>query len=397
MTRTAAILDDLTVEQLTRDPYPVYAALRRDCPVAWIEPLNMWWVTRYEDTRAVLVNDADFVTGTPASLIFDTFGEQMLAVDGKRHARLRPGRLNGKFMPQAIRAGAGPLINLRVRSLIDTFAGDGVVELRHAFAARLPILVMLDLFGLEDTAEPRFRTWYDAFEAGLANYQGDPGVRARARMAMSDFHSFFLGKLDAARVGRGRPGLLSDYLAWPEDDRLSDAEITRNAAIIFFGGISTVEAVVLNMMWTLLTHGGDLERVRADRNLLDAAFDETVRWVAPVQSATRHAARICEISGVRIPAGATVNCILASANHDETIFETPDRFHLDRENASRHLGFAIGPHFCLGRHLARAQARAAVDALLDLGDRLRLDNPDQSPTGYEFRQPSALNLRWDKR
>ena len=85
---TAAMLDALTIDQLVSDPYPVYAALRRDQPVAWIPPLNMWWVTRYEDVRAVLLNEDEFSTGTPASLIFDTFGEQMLTVDGERHAKL---------------------------------------------------------------------------------------------------------------------------------------------------------------------------------------------------------------------------------------------------------------------------------------------------------------------
>ena len=392
---TAAMLDALTIDQLVSDPYPVYAALRRDQPVAWIPPLNLWWVTRYEDVRAVLLNEDEFSTGTPASLIFDTFGEQMLTVDGERHAKLRPARLNGKFMPPAVRTDAGRYIERRVSALLGAVAQIGFMDLRKAFAARLPVLVMLDLFGLPDSAEHQVRSWYDAFEAALANHQQDPGIQSRARVAMSEFSEFLTCEIDAARRGSGQPGLLSDILAWPERDRFSDIELIGNAAIIFFGGISTVEAVVLNMIWALLTHPDELERVRENRDLLGAAFDETIRWQAPVQSATRHIERPCEIAGVRIPAGATVNCILGSANRDDAIFDHPDKFDIDRKNASAHLGFAIGPHFCLGRHLAKAQAIAAVDAILGLSSRLRLQSAEQAPRGYEFRQPPALELRWD--
>lgn len=117
--------------------------------------------------------------------------------------------------------------------------------------------------------------------------------------------------------------------------------------------------------------------------------------MSPVQSATRHTVRPCEIAGVRIPSGATVNCMLASANRDEAMFEDPDSFDIERPNANKHLGFATGPHFCLGRHLARAEGLAAVGALLDLGDGLRLIEPLCAPTGHEFRQPVSLAVAWD--
>jgi len=385
----------LSLDRLAADPYPAYAELRRRQPVAWISELGMWWVTRYDDVRGVLLNDRDFVTGTPASLLFGTFGEQMLTVDGPRHAELRTPRLNGRFMPASIRTRAAARIDARVSGLLDGFAANGRAELRNSFAARLPVLVMLDIFGLPDGGEPRFRAWYDAFEAALSNHSGSGAVRDTARDAVEAFHRVLQAHIDAWRAGAGRPGLLADFLSAPEAERLSDAEIRRNALIIFFGGISTVEAVILNMVWALLTHPRALERVRQNRDRLEAVFDETVRWTSPVQSATRHTVRPCEVAGVRIPPGATVNCMLASANRDESVFDDPDRFDIDRPNAHKNLGFAVGPHFCLGRHLARAEALAAINGLLDLGDALRLVEPFCAPTGHEFRQPASLSVAWD--
>ncbi len=386
--------EHISLSALADDPYPFYAELRRDRPVAWIPALGMWWVTRYEDVRAVLLNTRDFVTGTQASLLFDTFGEHMLTSEGETHQRYRDPRLNGAFMPAALRISARARIEGRVTALLDGFIAQGRTDLRQSLAARLPVLTMLDLFGLPEEAEPSFRAWYDAFEAALANHRGDPAIRERARECVADFHQYLQTRIEACRRG-DHPGLLNEFLARPVGERQSDEEIRRNALIIFFGGISTVEAVTLNTLWALLEHPRAFDRVREDRELLGAAFDESMRWISPVQSATRHTTAACEVAGVAIPAGVTVNCMIASANRDEAIFEAPDIFDIDRPNVRRHLGFATGPHLCLGRHLAREEARAAINGLLDRTINLRLCDPDAGPTGHEFRQPSSLWVDWD--
>lgn len=118
-----------------------------------------------------------------------------------------------------------------------------------------------------------------------------------------------------------------------------------------------------------------------------------MRWLSPVQSATRFCMREVEIGGVRLPCGAAVNCMLGAANRDEAAFERADRFELARANASRHLGFVVGPHLCIGRHLARAEANAAITAVLRRLPNLRMEQ-DVRPEGHEFRQPKSLPVSW---
>jgi cytochrome P450 len=385
---------EVDLAELSADPYPMYEALRRQSPVAWIPSLNMYWVTRYEDVRGVLLDEQTFITGTPASLLFDIFGEHMLTTDGAPHDRYRPPSLNGALMPQALRVSTTTAIAQRVDQLISGFIGGGRVELRSAFAARLPVLTMLDIFGLPEDMEPDLREWYDAFEAALANHAADARIRARAKTCVGAFHARMQEEVEACRRNP-RPGLLHHLLSLPIELQLSDDELRRNALIILFGGISTVEAVVLNIVWSLLTHPATLSRVMADRALLDAAYDETMRWISPVQSATRHTRYDTTIAGVSIPANATVNCMLASANRDEAVFSNPDEFDIDRINARKHLGFAIGAHLCLGRHLARAEALAALNAMFDRAPTLRLEDLTVAPRGHEFRQPASLVLAWD--
>jgi cytochrome P450 len=393
--RTVGIGSSISVEALSADPYPVYAALRLQQPVVWVPDFRMWLVTRYEDVRNGLLDTENLTVASQHSLLFDTFGEHMLTTDGLLHRRYRDAKTQGAFMPANVRMAFQDKIDQRVRALIDGFVSKGQADLRQELASRLPVLMMLDVFGFPDEDERLFRSWYDSFEAALSNHVHSESVRQAAAQNVQSAHTYFQDRIDRARTNPDG-SFLSSVLMQPESERLQDEQIRRNALIIFFGGISTVEALSLNTLWALFQHRDTMERVQQDTGLIDHALDETIRWQAPVQSATRHAVSDIEIAGTRIPEGATVNFMLGSANRDETIFEAPDRFDIDRSNLNRHLGFATGPHLCLGRHLAKAEARTLIQSLFSRLQNLELDEIT-SPKGHEFRQPPSLQVKWDPR
>ena len=178
-------------------------------------------------------------------------------------------------------------------------------------------------------------------------------------------------------------------------DRLTDEEIVANALIIMFGAIETTEAQLCNTVWSLLQHPEQLAEVRADRGLLDAAIEESLRWQPSVQSCTRHLTRDVRLRGVEIAAGEVVQCMLGAANRDPARFDEPDRFDIHRRNTRDHLAFGSGRHFCLGAPLARCEISAAVGALLDRLPDLELDEHRPAVfAGYEFRKPRELWLTW---
>ena len=381
----------VTDAALKADPYPIYARLRATEPVSWVPAHDMYFITRYDLCRDVLLDDETFVVGFERSTVFDILGPHMMSTEGLearryKHAHRKP------FAPAAIRAALEPRIRAEAQRLIDGFPSRHEVELRSAFASRLPILVMLGLFGLPAEDETVFRSWYDAFEAALANATSDEAIRRAGKRAAAQFHAHMQAAINRHRARR-RPGtLLSEFINAEESERLTDAEIRYNASIIFFGGISTVEALILNTLFALSLHPGELERVRADAAALPAAIDETIRWLGPVQTAHRHVTREIVLSGVELAPGDVVAAVLGAANHDPAVFPVPDRFDPAR-TGERHLGFAIGPHLCLGMHLARAEARLAIEALLAHWPRCRMD-PERPavPYGAEFRQPKSLWL-----
>jgi cytochrome P450 len=393
--------ESIDLDDLVRDPYPIYARLRASEPVTYIPSLNMYFVTRYDDVKAILQDTENFVVGTENSTILDTFGEHMMTVEGDLHDRYKAAH-QPFFMPAKVRDALECRIGRHVDELIDEFARKGEVEFRGAFASRLPILTMLSMFGLSLDEEQNLREWYDSFERALSNFTWNETVRAAGRENAGRFIRLIRRYLDSLRSSPHSSGddstLLRALVNAPEEERLSDEQICRNALIIFFGGISTVEALILNAIYSLSLHPEALERVRNDVSLIPNAVNETVRWLGPVQSATRHVTGETEFRGVVFRRGDTVNCMLASANHDSAVFEDPASFDIDRRNTQRHIGFAVGPHHCLGSRLARAEARVALERLFFRLPGLRFDiDRVEGPTGYEFRQPTAATAVWDSR
>lgn len=384
----------VSFNDLERDPHTAYARLREQEPISWIPALGMYVVTRHDLYRQIMLDDQCFTVGFEHSTVADCMGHHMMTTDGAEARRFKQAHRR-PFMPQSIKSQLEPAIRRISSELIDGFASRGEVDLRRQFAARLPVLVMLELFGLPRNLEATFRTWFDALGQGLANTLWDERIRQEAKRAVADFHDCIGRELASVRRQR-KPGTLLDTLA--HDDaktRLSDDEIKRNAAIVFFGGISTVEAVVLNTIHALHHHPEALERAVADRSLLPQVIEETIRWIGPVQNSHRHVSRGVEIAGVQFEPGDVVSCSQAAANHDPSVFVNPDRFNIDRPNLQQSVAFAHGPHVCLGLHLARAEARIAVDLLLT---RLKgfglVESRCTPPYGSEFRQPLELWMRW---
>ena len=146
----------------------------------------------------------------------------------------------------------------------------------------------------------------------------------------------------------------------------------------------------------LLTHPGELALIRADPGLIPAAIEESLRLEPAAAVVDRYATADALLGGVRIPAGEQVTVSIAAANRDPAVFADPDRYEVRRANASRHLAFAHGPHFCLGAHLARLEARIAIETLLDQLPALRLDDRSPAaPRGLVFRKPPDLLVRWN--
>jgi cytochrome P450 len=375
----------VSVAELEADPHPALAALRATAPVARVDALGGWLVTRRDLVLAVMRDAETFTVDDPRFSTARVVGASMLSRDGAEHARHRDPFARA-FRLAAVRDGLSAFVTEEAGRLVAALpAGGG--ELRRGLAGPLAVAVVARSLGLAGAEPATVLRWYDAIVSGVA------GVAA-GRPVPEDAHAAFDRLAAAVHDELAAPDAGTTLLrAAVSGSELSPDEVVSNAAVIMFGGIETTEGMILNAVWHLLSHPGQLALVRADRDLLANAVEESLRLEPAAAEIDRYATRDVRLGDADIRAGDLVVVSLAGANRDPDVFEDPDAFDVRRADARLQVGFAHGPHVCPGMHLARLETGAAIDALLDRFPDLALD-PDRptAPRGLVFRKPPHLHV-----
>ncbi|HEX6356237.1 cytochrome P450 [Actinophytocola sp.] len=363
----------ITIDELTADPHPALARLRAIEPVSWVPVLDGWLVTSYSLAQQVMRDAETFTVDDPRFSTATVVGPSMLSLDGTEHARHREPFV-APFRPTPIRDRFAGVVEVTVTRLLDGLAPAGHAEVRADFAGPLAVAVMATALGLAEPDADAVRSWYAALVESVSEVTaGRPPTAAGAA---------------AVRALRESVSL--------HVDGLTPDEVVSNAAVLMFGGIDTTESMIANLVLHLLERPTLLAEVRADRSLLPGAIEESLRLEPAAAVVDRYATRDVEIGSAYIASGDLVRVSIAGANRDPAVFPDPDIFDVRRRNARANLAFALGPHFCLGARLARAEAEIAVNGLLDRFPALRMAAPaSPSPAGLVFRKPPALFVRWD--
>jgi cytochrome P450 len=384
----------ITLEDLERDPYPIYARLREEEPVSWVPAVHLWLVTRHDDVRHVGLTPEVFTAATDPSTLNRTMGVNMLGSEGEDQQRIR--RITEiPFRPRDVEDRTQGMIPRLAHELIDGFAERGEVDLFRAFCDPMSVRSLRFMLGLDEVPWQDILAWNEGMMPGLANFEGDPAKQEpadRASAALGGAIERVLDRLEAEPDG----SVLSWMLHHDADgDTMTREEIVANTKLMLSGGLQEPRDLIALTLWALGTHPEQLEAVRADRSLIKPAVEETLRWVGPVGTATRQTTRAVEVTGTELPEGAVLGAVLSSANRDPRRWTDPDRFDIERKEGA-HLAFSIGTHFCLGAWFGRHLARVSLEILLDRLPNLRLD-PDRPPTlsGWEFRAPDSTWVRWD--
>ena len=159
----------------------------------------------------------------------------------------------------------------------------------------------------------------------------------------------------------------------------------------------TTTSAIGSVFYWLLTHRQAWEEICADRAFIPNAVEELLRIDPSVNSWRRKALADVEIGGVKVPAGANLLLLIASANHDPDIFADPERLDIHRANAKDHIAFGYGAHICLGAPLARLELRVVLEEVSARLPGLRIV-PEQKLEylpNTSFRGPRALQVEWD--
>jgi hypothetical protein len=380
--------------EVLANPYPLYRQLREQDPVHWDPYLHAWVVTRYADVVTVLHRFRAARTPAPERLDDLGMGEigpiaavmvkQMLFLDQPEHGRVR--RLaSAAFTPRRV-ARLRDHIRQITEDLIDGLPADGEFDVMSRLANPLPAIVTAEMLGVPTTDHEMLKSWSQDFAEMLGNFQHNPGRAAKVLKSVEEMVTYF-GAAVTAEATRPTEGLINALVTAEVDgDRLTDEEIVANVIVTMVGGQETTTNLIGNGLLTLLRRPDELERLRADPELMPSAVEELLRYESPSQHTARLAPADAVLGDTPIPEGAAVIAVMGAANRDPVRFPDPDRIDLARPD-NRHVAFGWAGHFCFGAPLARIEGALAFDGLLSRFNELSLA-PDE-----EIRWRPNLGLR----
>lgn len=362
----------LKSRQFEIDPYPLYERLRTTLPIVYDEPTDVWLVSRHVDVKAALTHPG-VSNNNYTWQIGPLLGHTIVTMDGCEHAQHRA-LLGPSFRSKALAALEASITSVTTDLLVQMH-GRPQVDLITDFTAALPVRVMARALGLPaETCKEveQLKRWCAIGFAYMGNYRQDPALLTGGLSNRDSFYDFIQPHIDARRADPS-DDLISQLLAARIDDQpLSETLVRSYCAILMTAGSETSHGALANLIVNLLNEPGVKEAVMANPDLMDNALAETLRRNPPLQLVLREARESLQLPSGIIPAGATLACLIGSANRDPSQFTDPDMFNLSRpEQATSHFAFGAGRHFCLGSMLARMEITISARMLLQTFPNMR--------------------------
>lgn len=393
MSAAAEYAAGLTVEELDRDPYPVYARLRREAPVCHVPAVGLWFVTRWAEVEEAATQPDRFCSRVlPSPLDRTMGGESILVLDGEPQRRLRA-MLDPSLRPRIVEEGTPALVEPIVAGLLDALAGRREAELMAEYFEPVSVLSLGRVLGLGHVEGDTLRRWFHGLAQGATNFEDDPAKWAESDAVVAEIDEA-LGPVLARLHAEPHGSTIATMLAHAEGTLAERvASILPTLKVILLGGMQEPGHACGSTVVGLCESGQAAELAADPAGLVRAAVEEGLRWVSPIGTQTRRVVDDAELGGTPLPAGANLGLLVSSANRDEAVWgETADVFDLHRPRR-QHAAFGFGPHFCSGHHFSRVQMRIALQRLFERFPGLRLD-PERPPElrGWEFRAPVHLHV-----
>ncbi len=373
---------ETTLADLEADPEPILARMRAAEPVCWVQSMDMWLVTRWEDVSFMESHPELFSAATDPSFLARALGPNMLVMDPPAHTRLRE-----MMLPPFQSSGrSGAFVADELAALADGII-DGIdgttFDLMTCYAQPLAAGALALVLGLDHHGFDRMWSWCEGLVTDIANFENDPEATAIGEAAKAD-----LGEAIAERIATEAGG--DSAIDWFVGAGATPAEIVNNVRLMISGGINEPRDGVGLVAWVLLSRPDLRAEVAADGRRLRRLVEEVFRLHSPVGTITRQATRDLDLAGVPIAAGDLVAGVLRSANLDEDHWTNPTEIDLDRREGP-HAAFALGVHRCLGEWLGRQEVRIGIERLLSRFPALALDRDHTVELwGFEFRGPREV-------
>ena len=375
---------NLAAPHIRQNPYPLYARLRKEDPVALVHlPFfgKTYFISRYEDVANAFrdpristdINSKGRTNNFVSALMprsISVLGQNMLTNDDPEHRRLRD-LVHKAFTPKRIQ-DLSTRISSVTNDLLDKAAAKGDVDLVADFALPIPLVIISEMLDVPEADRMGFHHLTAAF---LESTSSGVMHTLLSYGKLTKIIDYFERLIAQRRQALGDDLLSALIEAEEAGERLTEGELVGMLFLLLLAGHETTVNLIASGALALLEHPGELQKLRENPALFDSAIEELLRYTSPVELSTpRFAKEAFTWHGVDIPAGHRIQVGVGSANRDETVFANPDVLDIER-NPNKHLAFGVGVHYCLGAPLARMEGKIALQALLDRFPHLTLAKP----------------------
>jgi cytochrome P450 len=391
MSSTLAPMDDVTtLDQLHVDPYPIYTRMRAHTPVVRVNSARRTFLTKAADCRAVKEDTQTFSSddpNTPMKIAFEA--HTLMRKDGEDHKRERDAMMPA-LGPKPIMQIWQPLYRDIAAEYLDRLPRDGIIDLHTDLAEPVASRILAHILGIPAATDAEMARWSQILIDGAGNFGWRDAPFAACKVVNAEMNALFVQEAERCRAA---PDMSAMSVMVNADDPIAWSQIAANIKIAIGGGINEPRDALSTIVYGLLTNPDQLAALK-DSGDWGAAFEEGVRWCAPIQASSRLVTQDTEISGYHIPKGDTVMSIQASANWDEDVYDAPERFDVFRK-VTTHQSFGFGPHHCAGAHVSRRTVGAVMlPMLFERFPGMTLPDPSVVKwRGFGFRGPINLPVR----
>ena len=337
--------------------------------------------SRYEDVNSALLDAATYIEGHGNGPTF----QPPLGVlsDAPHHTYIR-NLIQPDFLAKKI-SDLQPRLEEIVHELLDAVASKPVWDLHDDLSFPLPVIIICEMLGMPTDDIGKFKRWADASVARMCAEDPEPYIQQ-----LDEMHAYLLEQLKLKRAAATADDLLGLIAHSKQNgEYLSDDEAVGLAVQIFVAGNETTTSLISNLIWRLMTID-DLWRdyCRGDIDT-DNLITESLRFDPPLLGLFKTTSKELQIDDVTIPSNTKVMMHYGAANRDPSAFPEPDRFDAHR-TGKKQLSFSVGLHVCIGRELAKLEARVTLTALRERCPDLTLVNEGERVGPFLFWGRSKL-------
>lgn len=343
------------------DPYPHHETLREAGPAVWLDQYGIWTMARHEQVRDALTDWQTYCSSAGVGL--SDFRKEppwrppsiILEADPPLHTRTRAvlTRILSPMAIKVLRETFEREAEVLIARLVESREFDGIADLAEAY----PLKVFPDAVGISEDGRENLLP-YGTMVFNSFGPRNDLFQRAMANAG--PVRDWIMSKCS-------RAALASDGLGMQIFDAVDAGELSEDEAGMLVrsflsAGIDTTVYGLGNALYCMARYPEQWQILRRNPNLIRGAFEEVLRFEAPVQTFFRTTTKPVEVGGVQLGEGEKVLLFLAAANRDPRRWERPDTFDVTRR-AAGHMTFGTGIHGCVGQAVARLETEAVLGAL----------------------------------